>query len=79
VITAGRGIHALRSLPRGYKLAWVLLAAWAPLLLARSPWLAMAVMGGCTALFYCSTARRAEATAPTAAAPISREADDVEP
>ena len=76
---AGRGLQALRSLPRGYKLAWVLLAAWAPLLLGRSPWLAIAVMGSCTALFYFSTGRRAQATVPTPAEPSAPEAHDVKP
>jgi hypothetical protein len=55
VKAASSAVESLRALHRGYKLALVLLAAWAPMLLARHLWLGIGVMSGCTATFLLAT------------------------
>ena len=49
-----RAVEALRALRRGHKVLLVLIAAWAPLLLARIPLLAALIVALATALFFLS-------------------------
>ena len=51
-------VRALRALSRRYKLLFVLAAAWAPILLRRSPLLACSVVLFATALFFVSVSSR---------------------
>ena len=50
--------QALRAMPRRYKVLFVLAAAWAPILFARSPLLACGVIVVATALFWVSVSNR---------------------
>ena len=49
-----RAVEALRALRRGHKVLLVLIAAWAPLVLARIPVLAALIVALATALFFLS-------------------------
>lgn len=51
------GIRALRALHRRTKLLFALAAAWAPIVLARSPLLALSVLIVASALFFVSVSQ----------------------
>jgi len=54
-------LKRLRGLPRGYKCAVLLTAAWAPFLIPESPLVAGALMALATALFFLATTKPADA------------------
>jgi Sec-independent protein secretion pathway component TatC len=72
-----RIIAWLRGLHRGFKLAILLIAAWAPFLSPNHPLMTWALMALMTFLFFIATARQ-KAVA-TTERPVVHEKADVEP
>jgi hypothetical protein len=70
-------IARLRGLHRGYKLAMLLIAAWAPFLFPDHPLITWAVMALMTLLFFIATGR--SRTVATTDPLIGHEKADVEP
>ena len=75
-MTFERLLARLRGLHRGYKLAVLLIAAWAPFLLPNHPLMTWALMALTTLLFYIATGRSRTGT--TTDLLIGREKADVE-
>jgi hypothetical protein len=75
-MTFERLLARLRGLHRGYKLAVLLIAAWAPFLLPNHPLMTWALMALMTLLFFIATGRRRTGT--TTDLLIGREKADVE-
>jgi hypothetical protein len=75
-MTFERLLARLRGLHRGYKLAVLLIAAWAPFLLPNHPLMTWALMALMTLLFFIATGRSRTGT--TTDLLIGREKADVE-
>jgi len=75
-MTFERLLARLRGLHRGYKLAVLLIAAWAPFLLPDHPLMTWALMALMTLLFFITTGRTR--TVATADPRIGHEKADVE-
>jgi hypothetical protein len=76
-MTCERLLTRLRGLHRGYKLAMLLIAGWAPFLLPNHPLMTWALMVLMTFLFFIATGRSETVT--TAEPLIGQEKADVEP
>jgi hypothetical protein len=77
IMTFERLIAWLRGLHRGFKLAILMIAAWAPFLLPDHPLMTWAVMALMTLLFFIATGRGR--TVATIDPLIEHERADVEP
>ena len=75
-MTFERLLARLRGLHRGYKLAVLLIAAWAPFLLPNHPLMTWTLMALTTLLFFIATGRSRAGT--TTDLLIGREKADVE-
>lgn len=76
-MTIERLLARLRGLHRGYKLAVLLIAVWAPFLLPNHPLMTWALMALMTLLFFIATGR--SRTVAAAEPLIGQEKADVEP